>query len=140
MPVSSCRVSCPGADSSDARVRAIRARGNLPLMIGERVLAEIARDDLDESWETARDLPAAKAARLARQAGERLRELLADSLASADLADMVSSAAVLYLTALRKIGAGDPAEHTGCVVSYDGGEGVIDFPSPPSLRDRTSPR
>jgi hypothetical protein len=117
---SPCRVACPGDEHPDEQVRAIRARGNLPLLIGNRLLAEIERDDLSESWATTLALPAARAARLSRLAGERLTELLDDNLASADLAEVVSGAAVLFLTAMRKAGASDPAQHSPCTVVYDG--------------------
>ena len=50
-------LTCPGEDSTDARVQEIQLRGNLPLLIGNEVLAEISYDDLVESWETAVSLP-----------------------------------------------------------------------------------
>jgi hypothetical protein len=104
-----CRIVCPGDDHPDAQVRAIRARGNFPLLIGERLLAEIGRDDLAESWATTLKLPAAKAARLARLAKSRLAELLDEHLDSDDIVEVVSGAAVILLTAMREAGEADPA-------------------------------
>jgi predicted amino acid dehydrogenase len=125
MSQSPCRIACPGDEHQDAEVRAIRARGNLPLLIGDRLLAEIERGDLSESWASAREMPAAKAARLASVAAARLEELLNDNLDSDDLAEVVSGAAVVFLTAMRKAGECDPARFKGCAVVVDGGSGTF---------------
>jgi hypothetical protein len=119
MSQSACRIVCPGDEQQVAEIRAIRARGNLPLLIGERLLAEIDRNDLAESWATTVELPAAKAARLSRMAAARLEELLNDNLDSEDIAEVVSGAAVVFLTAMRETGARDPTRLAGCAVVVD---------------------
>jgi hypothetical protein len=116
MSQSPCRIVSPGDEHPDAQVRAIRARGNLPLLIADRLLAEIERDDLAESWATTIELPAVKAARLSRLATARLEELLNDNLDSEDIAEVVRGAAVVFLTAMRRAGACDPAGLRGCEV------------------------
>lgn len=112
-------LTCPAKDSPDREVRAIRARGNLPLMIDDRLLAEIARGDLAESWETAVHLPAADLADMSRLAGARLATVLDDNIGSADLTDVVSDAAVLFLLAMRRAGVQSPDEIEPCTLLWD---------------------
>ena len=112
-------MTCPAKDSPDREVKAIRARGNLPLMIDDRLLAEIARGDLAESWETAVHLPAAALADMSRLAGERLALVLEDNIGSADLTDVVTDAAVLFLLAMRRAGVKTPDEIGPCTLLWD---------------------
>ncbi|WP_119390303.1 hypothetical protein [Taklimakanibacter lacteus] len=112
-------LTCPAKDSPDREVRAIRARGNLPLMIDDRLLAEIAQGDLAESWETAVHLPAAALADMSRLAGARLASVLEDNIGSADLTDVVSDAAVLFLLAMRRAGVRTPDEIVPCTLLWD---------------------
>jgi hypothetical protein len=112
-------LTCPSGDSPDREVAAIRARGNLPLIIDGNVLAEIDRCDLVESWETAARLPAAEIAKMSRIAGERLTQVFAENLGSADLAEMVTDAAVLFLLSMRKNGVRTPDEIKPCTLLWD---------------------
>lgn len=112
-------LTCPAKDSPDREVRAIRARGNLPLMIDDRLLAEIAQGDLAESWETAVHLPAAALADMSKLAGARLASVLEDNIGSADLTDVVSDAAVLFLLAMRRAGVRTPDEIVPCTLLWD---------------------
>jgi hypothetical protein len=112
-------LTCPAKDSPDLKVRAIRARGNLPLMIDDRLLAEIVQDDLVESWQTAVDLSAAALADMSRLACTRLASVLEDNIDAADLTDVVSDAAVLFLLALRRSGVRTPDEIGPCTVLWD---------------------
>jgi hypothetical protein len=112
-------LTCPAKDSPDHEVRAIRARGNLPLMIDDRLLAEIAKGDLAESWETAVHLPANTLADMSRLAGSRLANVLDDNISSADLTDVVSDAAVLFLLAMRRAGVKSPDDIGPCTLLWD---------------------
>jgi hypothetical protein len=112
-------LTCPAKDSPDLEVRAIRARGNLPLMIDDRLLAEIAQGDLVESWETAVHLSASALADMSKLAGERLASVLEDNIGSADLTDVVSDAAVLFLLAMRRAGVKTPDEIGPCTLLWD---------------------
>ena len=112
-------LTCPGNDSPDREVRAIRARGILPLMIDDRLLAEIVRGDLTESWETAVHLPAQALADMSKLAGGRLASMLEDNIGSADLTDVVSDAAVLFLLAMRRAGARTPDDIAPCTLLWD---------------------
>ena len=73
-------LTCPGNDSADERVHDIQLRGNLPLMIGSDVLAEISHADLLESWETAISLPLKDLNAMTTLAGKRLSEMLEENL------------------------------------------------------------
>jgi hypothetical protein len=112
-------LTCPARDSPDLAVKAIRARGNLPLMIDGRLLAEIAQGDLVESWETAVHLPPSALADMSKLAGERLAFVLEDNIGAADLADVVSDAAVLFLLAMRRAGVKTPDEIGPCTLLWD---------------------
>jgi hypothetical protein len=112
-------LTCPAPDSPDLKVRAIRERGNLPLMIDDRLLAEIAQGDLVESWETAVTLSAAALADMSKLAGARLASMLEDNIDAADLTDVVSDAAVLFLLAMRRAGVRTPDEIGPCTLLWD---------------------
>jgi hypothetical protein len=112
-------LTCPSGASPDREVAAIRARGNLPLIIDGNVLAEINRGDLFESWQTAVRLPAAEIVRMSRIAGERLSDIFAQNLSSADLPELVSNAAVLFLLSMRKNGVRTPDEIRPCTLLWD---------------------
>lgn len=112
-------LNCPGRDSPGREVAAIRARGNLPLIIGGRVLAEIARADLYESWETAAHLEPAVIADMSRIAGRRLSDVLDENLDCADIVDIVTDAAVLFLLAMRRLGLRTPDEIRPCTLLWD---------------------
>src|SRR5262249_10295386 len=97
----------------------IRARGNLPLIIDGSLLAEIERRDLFESWEATARLPAIEVARMSRLAGERLSEIFTENFDSADLVEVVTDAAVLFLLTMRKYGVRTPDEIKPCTLLWD---------------------
>ena len=115
-------LTCPSHDSADARVHDIQLRGNLPLMIGNDVLAEISHADLLESWETAVSLPLKDLNAMATLAGKRLSEMLEENLDSGDLTELVSDAAVLFLLAMRRFGVSEANRIPACTVKWNGQE------------------
>jgi hypothetical protein len=115
-------LTCPGHDSADARVHDIQLRGNLPLMIGNDVLAEISHADLLESWETAISLPLKDLNAMTTLAGRRLSEMLEENLDAEDLTDLVSDAAVLFLLAMRRFGVSEANRIPACTVKWNGQE------------------
>jgi hypothetical protein len=117
-------LTCPGEDSPDERVQEIQNRGNLPLLIGEDVLAEIPYADLMESWETAAALPAKDLKAMTTLAGQRLSDMLEDNLDSEDLTDIVSDAAVLFLLAMRRHGVSEANRIPACTVKWNGQEDI----------------
>ena len=115
-------LTCPGNDSADERVHDIQLRGNLPLMIGSDVLAEISHADLLESWETAISLPLKDLNAMTTLAGKRLSEMLEENLDSGDLTEIVSDAAVLFLLAMRRFGVSEANRIPACIVKWNGQE------------------
>jgi hypothetical protein len=107
----------------DPAVLDIRLRGNLPLLVGEHVLAELTREDLVESWETTLALPARDLKAMCRLAGERLAKALEETIEAADLGELVTDAAVLFLLGIRRFGVRTPDDIPACSVSYDVGRG-----------------
>ncbi len=113
-------LTCPGEDCPDERVQEIQSRGNLPLMIGADVLAEISYADLMESWETAIALPVQDLNAMTAVACRRLSEVLEYNLDAEDLTDMVSDAAVLFLLAMRRHGVSEANRIPACTVKWNG--------------------
>jgi hypothetical protein len=116
--VNSVTVSCPGRVSDVPGIVHIRERGNLPLLVGDRVLAELTRSDLVESWETACELPLPELAQMCKIAGERLVKAM-ERIEFADLPEIVSDAAVLFLLGIKRHGIRSPEDIPACSVSYD---------------------
>jgi hypothetical protein len=115
----SVTVTCPDRLSGVPAIVNIRERGNLPLLVGDQVLAELTRSDLMESWETACALPGLELAQMCRLAGERLAKAMEDRIEFADLSDVVTDAAVLFLLGIKRYGIRSPEDIPACSVSYD---------------------
>ncbi len=115
-------LTCPGNDCADERVHDIQLRGNLPLLIGSDVLAEITHADLIESWETAITLPLKDLNAMTTLAGKRLSEMLEDNLDAGNLTELVSDAAVLFLLAMRRFGVSEANRIPACTVNWNGQE------------------
>jgi hypothetical protein len=115
----SVTVTCPDRLSDDPAVVDIRLRGNLPLLVGDQVLAELTREDLVESWETTCALPARDLAAMCKLAGQRLVKALEETIEAADLTEVVTDAAVLFLLGIRRHGVRTPDDIPACSVSYD---------------------
>ncbi|HEY7748343.1 MAG TPA: hypothetical protein VH933_06680 [Aestuariivirgaceae bacterium] len=129
--INSVTVTCPDRLSDEPTIIDIRRRGNLPLLVGDQVLAELTRDDLVESWETSSTLSMKDLASMCRTAGERLAKALEDTIESADLSEVVTDAAVLFLLAIKRYGIKTPDDIPACSVSYDieRGEEVVALPA-----------
>ena len=115
-------LTCPSSDSTDERVHDIQLRGNLPLLIGSDVLAEITHADLLESWETAISLPVKDLNAMTALAGQRLSDMLEANLDVEDLTELVSDAAVLFLLAMRRFGVSEADRIPACTVKWNGQE------------------
>ena len=113
------RVSCPDRLSVDPAVVDIRSRGNLPLLVGDQVLAELTQSDLVESWETAVSLSPKDLVQMSKLAGKRLARAFEENIEGADLTEVVTDAAVLFLLSIRRHGVRSPQDIPACTVSYD---------------------
>jgi hypothetical protein len=96
--------------------------GNLPLMIGNNVLAEIAHEDLLESWDAAVSLSASELITMTEVAGRRLAQIMEDGIDTGHLSEAVTDAAVLFLLAMRRHGISDPKRIPACTVMWHGQE------------------
>jgi hypothetical protein len=121
--INSVTVTCPDRHSEEPAIVDIRLRGNLPLLVGDQVLAELTRNDLAESWETACALSSRELAAMCRLAGKRLAKAMEDTIEAADLSEVVTDAAVLFLLGIKRHGVRTPEEIPACSVSYDVGRG-----------------
>jgi len=119
MSVTPLTVTLPGRDSPDADVAGIHARGNLPLIVGEKLIAEVDWLDLLESWQTATELSAEELTKMSRAAGKRLARIVNENLSSANLTEIVTDAAVLFLLTLRSKGVRTPGDIQPCTVLWD---------------------
>ena len=97
--------------------------GNLPLMIGNNVLAEIAHEDLLESWDAAVSLSACELITMTEVAGRRLAQIMEEGIDTGHLSEAVTDAAVLFLLAMRRHGISDPKRIPACTVMWHGQEG-----------------
>jgi hypothetical protein len=113
-------LTCPARDDSDERVRDIRDRGNLPLLIGSDVIAEIDYLDLLESWDTALAIPPAELNAMTHLAGQRLSDMLEHNLDIEDLTDLVADAAAFFLFAMRRHGIEKANRIPACTVKWSG--------------------
>ena len=117
-------VSCPARNCPDSAVQQIRSRGNLPLWIGGKVLAELSQNDLLESWSAAVELTPGELSRMCQIAGERLLRAFDEAPEPAPgLAEMVTDAAVLFLLGVRSHGVSTPDAIPACTVSFDAEQG-----------------
>jgi hypothetical protein len=116
---SAITLTFPGPDSSDLQIAAIRERGNLPLIVGEHVLAEIDRKDLKEGWAAAKKLSDADMSAMCRVAGARLSKIFEDNIEADDLTDIVTDAAALFLLALRRYGVRTTKDIKPCTLVWD---------------------
>jgi hypothetical protein len=119
MPKTSLTITLPDRDNPDADIAGIHARGNLPLLVGDRLIAEIDRMDLLESWQTAAELTPEEISRMNKAAGSRLAQVVEENLESANITDVVTDAAVLFLLTLRSRGVRTPDEIRPCTVLWD---------------------
>ena len=113
------KVSCPDRLFDDPAVLDIRKRGNLPLLVGDEVLAELTRNDLVESWETTLSLSVKDLSKMCKLAGRRLARAFEENLEGANLTEVVTDAAVLFLLGMRKYGVRSPDDIPACTVTFD---------------------
>jgi hypothetical protein len=116
-------LTCPGYRGGRGHDGSASSRGNLSFMIGNDVVAEIDHADLLESWRAALGLSAMEAARMTEAAGHHLVEILEGGLATADLTEAVTDAAVVFLLAMKRYGISDPKRIPACSVMWHGHDG-----------------
>jgi hypothetical protein len=119
------RAAGSGGVSTDGRCkepvqRAIVARGNVPLLIEDCLLAEVPRAQLEHEWQVGSTISDADAATYCQRCRGRLSRAFDSGIAAADLPDLVANAAVLFVLSLRKAGLSSTRDISPCTVQYDG--------------------
>ena len=117
-------VSYPAAGTGGGTCQAIIERGNVPLMIGDSVLAELSRARLDAEWAASGAISDNDAADYCRRAAARLSRAFDSGLGAADVSDMVANAAVLFVLTLRNAGVMSSRDIAPCRVVHDGSRGT----------------
>lgn len=115
------------APDSDSVARDITARGSLPLLIGDSVLAELSRDELTQGIEAAAELTPADLARLSGDLARQLRNALEAGGDTADLSEMAGNAAALFVLCLKQNGIDAQSDICACTVSYNTASNVVLF-------------
>lgn len=123
-PAAVVSVCFPRSGSGSGPVEAIAARGNVPLLIGDCVLAEVPRAQLEGEWQASAALSDVEAADYCRRAASRLSRAFDSGIGAADLSELVANAAVLFVLSLRKAGIASPREIGPCTVHHDGSGSV----------------
>jgi hypothetical protein len=113
-------ITLPSAANHDARIAAIRSRGNLPLLIADDILAEINHHDLAESWRSTMALPALQLASMSQAAASRLGEILESECSCDNISELITDAAVVFLLAMRRQGLSSVKRLSPCCVKWHG--------------------
>ena len=119
LPDKPVNVSFPAHGDANSPYQAIVARGNVPLLIEDCLLAEVPRAQLDREWQACGRISDVEAADYCQRAAGRLSRAFDSGIAAADLPDIVANAAVLFLLTLRRAGVRSPADISPCTISYD---------------------
>ena len=114
---------CPGYRGVRGHAGASRAEGNLTFTIGSDVVAEIDYSDLLESWKAADELSWPEVEKMTEAAASHLSELMELGLASGDITEAVTDAAVVLLLAMKSHGITDPKRIPPCTVMWNGLDG-----------------
>lgn len=97
------KLSCPALASANSPITQIRERGNLALVLQEKMVIELKRCDLLESWQETCALGRARLDDLVQQAACRISSALDDD-DELDVPALASDTAAFFLMALRQQG------------------------------------
>jgi len=109
-------LSCPPV-SAGGLASAVRARGNVPVLVGSDCLFELTPEDIRETWGSTRKLKAQVAGAMMAELGHRLCAELSDD--ASDPKTVASEAAACLFLALRHHNV--PLLHAlaGCRITFD---------------------
>jgi|GEM_PF-3167291 len=97
------KVACPALASANSPITQIRERGNLALVLQEKMVIELKRSDLLESWQETCELAREKVNDLVQQAACRISTALDDDDVL-DVQSLASDTAAFFILALRQQG------------------------------------
>lgn len=116
-PISLMQVAI--GDDTNPTARQISARGGLPLLVGDSILAEVSNGELTEGLAAANELSDAELSQICGELASRLRDTLNHSEPSDDLVETASDAAALFVLCLRHYGITDIGAIGHCSLEYD---------------------
>lgn len=117
-PISRTVIELPSADADDAAVKEILERGNIPLLIGDRILAEIANSELDEGLQATGALNSAELLTISTGLVESISGALDADGETSDMAAVAADAAALFVLCLRRNNVLDVDNIPACRVSF----------------------
>lgn len=97
------KLSCPALASANSPINEIRERGNLALVLQEKMVIELQRADLLESWLATCALAREKLNDLVQEAACRISTALDDD-DGMDVQRLASDTAAFFILALRQQG------------------------------------
>jgi hypothetical protein len=100
--ISDFKLSCPISASANSPITKIRERGNLPLVLEEKMVIELTRSDLLESWQETCALGRQRLDDLVQQAACRISNALDED--ELDVSSLACDTAAFFLLALRQRG------------------------------------
>ncbi len=97
------KLSCPALASANSPINEIRERGNLALVLQEKMVIELKRSDLLESWQETCSLARERLNDLVQQAACRISTALDDD-DGVDVQTLASDTAAFFILALCQQG------------------------------------
>jgi hypothetical protein len=112
-------VELAGSDDAHPTAQEISERGGLPLLVGDRILAEVSNSELHAGLAAARELSDAELSQICGELAARLQDTLSTSEPSGDLVETASDAAALFVLCLQHYGITDQRQIGPCSLQYD---------------------
>lgn len=107
------KLSCPALASANSPITQIRERGNLALVLQEKMVIELRRSDLLESWQETCALGRQRLNDLVQQAACRISDALDED--ELDVPTLASDAAAFFILAMRQGGV----KATNCALDVE---------------------
>ena len=117
-PISRTMIELPSAQADDAAIREILQRGNIPLLIGDSILAEVANDEINEGLAASGNLSSTELARISTGLVESISDALERGDEPCDMAEVAADAATLFVLCLRRSNVLDVDNIPACSVSF----------------------
>lgn len=115
-PLSRTLIEKPPADA--AAVAEIAARGNVALLVGDTILAEIANTELREGLAATGALSQTELISISSALAERISEAVTAGCSGSDMAEVAADAAALFVLCLRRSNLLDVDNIPACSVSF----------------------
>ena len=111
-------IRLPSDKNQDAAVVQIKARGGIPLLVGDSILAEVTGAELHEALLATAFLNSTELMNISSGLVESLSDALGDDIQVADLAEVAADAASLFVLCLRRYNILDIDNIPACGVTF----------------------